>query len=102
MIGVRYTGKSTVFFSSQALAITLESLAGRHFAKYCTPLQRRILGYIWVASWFYWTLPIFVWFTEARLPPPSVVPFQITLSVVKHVKGHWLLGILVFCMIDTI
>lgn len=89
MVDPKYTGNSFPFFILQAVAITLEDAVTRLVRK-TTFLQSSVLtrsvGYIWVVTWFYFTVPGLSWFLQLELS--EALPFSIIRSTGKFVLAE--------------
>lgn len=78
------------FFTSQAVAITMEeAVIGLY--KWAFPdtklqLWHRILGFMWVGAWFYWSLPFFLDdFVNTGMMKATAPDFYVTKSIGKYV-----------------
>lgn len=61
MLDVSFTGRTMPFFLMQAVAITLEDLLIDAFGNTKPTIVTKNIGYVWVAVWFYFSLPYTYW-----------------------------------------
>lgn len=96
MVDPKYIGSSFPFFFLQAVAITFEDVIIRLTRKagftQSTPLIHG-LGYVWVITWFYLTLPGVSWIVGSGLGLAKVTPFSLVRQVVAKADIHVQWGI---------
>ena len=81
MVGKKYFGSTFLFFPLQAVVITFEDIVIAVFRdsgyKHGGPLTR-LVGYIWVFMWFYYSTPLFIdWSLKAGMNKGGSLPFSV-------------------------
>lgn len=93
MVGTKYIGTSFPFFLVQAVAITFEDAvigSARRLGFARVNALTRLIGYVWVAVWFYFTAPGLSWIIGAGFGMKEALPFSPTrmlLGLVARITG---------------
>lgn len=90
MVGKEFFGSTFLFFPLQAVIITVEDVVMALFKRLGvnkqTPLIR-IIGYLWVFFWFYYSTPLFLdWGLKAGMNSGGMLPFSI-IQTIKKLKN---------------